>query len=80
MRGGRPVCVRRTLSGRVRDAGPRKGSIMKHVLLLSRRPSHAQSDLCTGFQSDYQVLLCFLLEIIQTVFPAFSDSKTPTQS
>lgn len=53
---------------------------MKHVRYISRRPSRAQSSLCTGFESDYQVLLCFLLEVLQTVFPFVEDSKTPTQS
>ncbi|MBX3179899.1 MAG: hypothetical protein KF886_21315 [Candidatus Hydrogenedentes bacterium] len=53
---------------------------MKHLQTLSRRPEKAQSPLCSGFQNDYHVLLCFLLELVQTVFPAFADSKTPTQS
>jgi len=53
---------------------------MSHLNIISKRPSRAQSALCTGLQSDYQVLLCFLLEVLQTVFPSITDSKTPTQS
>lgn len=53
---------------------------MKHIAAISRRPARAQSNLCSGFESDYQVLLCFLLEVLTTIFPAFVDSKTPTQS
>ena len=53
---------------------------MNHVRTISRRPLKAQSSLCTGFESDYQVLLCFILEVLQTIFPSIEDSKTPTQS
>lgn len=53
---------------------------MKHISHISRRPSKAQSSLCTGFGSDYQVLLCFILEVLQTIFPSIETSKTPTQS
>ena len=53
---------------------------MKHIRFVSKRPARAQGDLCTGFQSDYQVLLCFVLEIVQTVFPALTEAKEPTQS
>lgn len=53
---------------------------MKHLMLLSRRPDRAQTALCTGITSDYQALLCFLIEVLQTVFPSFAESKTPTQS
>lgn len=53
---------------------------MKHIHHISRSPAKAQSNLCTGFESDYQVLLCFILEVLQTVFPFIEDSKTPTQS
>lgn len=52
---------------------------MKHLATLSRYPSRAQNDLCSGFESDFQVQLCFLLEVLQTIFPAFVDSKRPTQ-
>lgn len=53
---------------------------MKHIGLVSRRPVRAQSDICTGIGSDYQALLCFLVQVLQTVFPSLIDSKTPTQS
>ncbi|MDP2326289.1 MAG: hypothetical protein Q8N51_19985 [Gammaproteobacteria bacterium] len=53
---------------------------MKHISHISRRPAKAQGDLCSGFESDYQVLLCFLLEVLQIIFPFIEDSKTPTQS
>jgi hypothetical protein len=53
---------------------------MKHLLLLSRRPERAQADICTGITSDYQALLCFLVEVLQTIFPSIAESKTPTQS
>lgn len=53
---------------------------MKHLMLLSRRPDGAQTTLCSGISSDYQALLCFLLEVIQTIFPSLADAKTPTQT
>jgi hypothetical protein len=53
---------------------------MKHLMPLSRCPEPAQADICTGISSDYQALLCFLVEVLQTIFPAITDSKTPTQS
>jgi len=53
---------------------------MRHLNCLSRRPRQAQSALCSNIGSDYQALLCFIIEALQTVFPAFADSKTPTQS
>jgi len=53
---------------------------MKHLSLLSRRPEKAQAAICTGISSDYQALLCFLVEVLQTIFPSIADSKTPTQS
>lgn len=53
---------------------------MKHLAPVSRRPIQAQSDVCTNLQSDYQALLCFVLEVLQTIFPSVIDSKTPTQS
>lgn len=52
---------------------------MKHLNLLSRRPERAQADICAGIASDYQALLCFLVEVLQTIFPSIADSKTPTQ-
>jgi hypothetical protein len=53
---------------------------MRHLVCVSRRPGRAQSTLCTNIGNDYQALLCFLLEALQTVFPSFADSKTPTQT
>lgn len=53
---------------------------MKHLALLSKRPDQAQSDICTSISSDYQALLCFLVEVIQTIFPTLAEAKTPTQS
>ncbi len=53
---------------------------MKHVTLVSRRPARGQTAICSGIGSDYQALLCFLVEVLQTVFPSLIDSKTPTQT
>ena len=53
---------------------------MKHVVCISRRPVRAQSDICTGIGSDYQALLCFLIQVLQTIFPSIIDTKTPTQT
>ena len=53
---------------------------MRHMKYLSKRPECAQSALCTSIGSDYQALLCFIIEALQTVFPTFAESKTPTQT
>ena len=53
---------------------------MRHINCLSRRPIKGQSALCTSIGSDYQALLCFFIEALQTIFPTFVDSKTPTQT
>ena len=53
---------------------------MKHLMLLSRCPEPAQAAICTGITSDYQALLCFLVEVLQTIFPSLAESKTPTQT
>ena len=53
---------------------------MRHMKYLSKRPERAQSALCTSIGSDYQALLCFIIEALQTVFPTFAESKTPTQT
>ncbi|MBL7649714.1 MAG: hypothetical protein JNK74_26360 [Candidatus Hydrogenedentes bacterium] len=53
---------------------------MKHLALLSKRPERAQADICTSISSDYQALLCFLVEVLQTIFPTLAEAKTPTQS
>ena len=53
---------------------------MKHLMLLSRRPDRAQTTFCTTVTSDYQALLCFLIQVLETVFPSIADAKTPTQT
>lgn len=53
---------------------------MKHITRISRCPEPAQADICTGIASDYQALLCFLVEVLQTIFPSITESKTPTQT
>jgi hypothetical protein len=53
---------------------------MKHLAPLTKRPPSAQSDVCTNLQSDYQALLCFVLEVLQVIFPSIIESKTPTQT
>ena len=53
---------------------------MKHLSPLSRCPERAQSSICTNITSDYQALLCFLVEVLQTIFPSLADAKTPTQT
>lgn len=53
---------------------------MKHLKQISNRPAQAQSALCSNIGSDYQALLCFFIEALQTIFPTFADSKTPTQT
>lgn len=68
-----------------RDLGIRvslrhKGSTMKHLALLSKRPERAQADICTSISSDYQALLCFLVQVLETIFPTLAEAKTPTQS
>lgn len=53
---------------------------MRHINYVTRRPERAQSALCSNIGSDYQALLCFIIEALQTVFPSFADSKTPAQT
>lgn len=53
---------------------------MRHLMMISRRPERAQTTFCSTVTSDYQALLCFLIQVIETVFPTLADSKTPTQT
>ncbi len=53
---------------------------MRHLTCLSKRPERAQTGVCATIGSDYQALLCFIIEALNTVFPSFIQSKTPTQT
>ena len=54
---------------------------MQHINCLTKRPERAQTNsVCTSIGSDYQALLCFFIEALQTVFPSFAEAKAPTQT
>ena len=50
---------------------------MKHVMAVSKAPPKAQSGLCQSFESDLQVQLCFLLELLTQFFLPVAAIKNP---
>ncbi|MCF6285641.1 MAG: hypothetical protein L3K26_10675 [Candidatus Hydrogenedentes bacterium] len=54
---------------------------MRHIHCLSKCPERAQTnEICANISSDYQALLCFVIEALQTIFPSFAEFKAPTQT
>lgn len=54
---------------------------MKHLNTLSKMPVKAQTGLCENFESDLQVKLCFLIQILtEFVLPAQGKSLDGTDT
>jgi len=52
---------------------------MKHLNMLSKTPVKAQTGLCENFESDLQVKLCFLIQILtEFVLPVQGKTTEPT--
>ncbi len=48
---------------------------MKHLNDVSRAPMKAQTGICENFQSDLQVKLCFLIQILTSFILPLENSK-----
>ncbi len=51
--------------------------MMKHLNTVSRTPMKAQTGICDNFQSDLQVKLCFLIQILTNFILPLDSSKNP---
>jgi len=51
--------------------------IMQHVRVVTQGPLKA-ADMCADIQSDYQAALCFLIQVLTTVFLPLVELKTPS--
>ena len=49
---------------------------MHHIQRISRPPAKAQ-DICDNIQSDYQAMMCFLLELLTAFFLPLAQMKDP---
>lgn len=50
---------------------------MKHARFITRVPVQAQTSFCTNIESDYQALLCFMLQILTGFFLPLAEIKRP---
>lgn len=49
---------------------------MKHFSTVSKAPAKAQTGLCDNFESEMQVKLCFLMQILTSVLlPVYQDKN-----
>lgn len=51
---------------------------MNHIQRISRPPAKAE-DICTNIQSDYQALMCFLLDLLTAFFLPLASLKNPQE-
>ena len=50
---------------------------MKHVSTMSKIPAKAQTGICEEFESDLQVKLCFLIQILTSfILPLVQSEGT----
>jgi hypothetical protein len=50
---------------------------MRHIRPVSSVPAKATSALCSDFQSDFQVQLCFIVELLTGLFLPIFEIKNP---
>lgn len=51
---------------------------MKHTTLISRRSVRTASSFCDNIESDYQAMLCFMLQVLTGFFLPLANIKKPT--
>jgi hypothetical protein len=51
---------------------------MKHTKVITRMPAKAQGGFCDNIESDYQALLCFMLQILTGFFLPLAGIKNPS--
>ncbi len=49
---------------------------MNHLQRISRPPAKAQ-DICNNIQSDYQAMMCFLINLLTAFFLPLAQLKSP---
>ncbi len=70
-----PDDARNLIAGNGHD--PQENPPMRHIRPVSSMPAKATSTLCSDFQSDFQVQLCFIVELLTGLFLPIFEIKNP---